>query len=233
MNNQRFILGDYFQQPPVYYHATFDHLSHYLKNDRYQAVILLLNLYLVDAKDHEIEFHRTDTPHDAKDKTWVADHIWLDVNHSFFKSIPQELLYGDEIYFKADVEQYPISREDVLRKRNFIWSKTQELNNSIFQNWRAMRKRYKGEQYSIKLASIKAQIKANNAIASQQQKKIKLVDYGLTGIRDIHVAKYLLVVQYKTFHRIHYNLRKLKINDYSNWLSRRTIQYKALKQNKK
>lgn len=234
MSNQRLILGDFFNQPSIFYHATFDHLSHYQKSNYHQPVILLLNLYLVDQQDKKIKINRSNIIRDIYGRCLITDHIWVDVNSSFFNCIPQELLYGDELYFKADVEEYPISRANVVTQRNLIWEKTQELNNSIFQSWRISRKQFKGEQYAIRLASIKAEIRQNNLIAQQQQRKIKMVDYGLTNIRSIHVSKYLPTLHYRNFQRIHYNLNKINADNYlySKWLSRRTIQYKALIKNK-
>lgn len=230
MNKQRFILADYYQQPDVFYHATFDHISSYHKFNHVQPVVLLLNLYLVNKQDKTIELRRPNAVRDSKGKSLVADHVWVEVNYNFFQCIPQELLYGDEIFFKAKVEQYKINREDILLKRNLIWEKTKELNDSIFTNWLATRKQYKGEQYAIRQASMQAQIRQNNAVAKKAQAQIKLVDYGLTDLNSISVSKYQPTVRYKTFHRIKYDLQKIQANrhDYTSWLSQRTIEYKHL-----
>lgn len=223
MSIQRVILADFYQQPPKYYHATFDHLSHtkavYGKTI---PVALLKNIYLVDSKDNRLANVREDTYIDQDGNPIIADHCWVQLNQAWFK-LPRELLQGDEIYFKAEVEQYNITRDDLAKKRKLIWEKAKQLNDGIYSAWQGSKHMYHGVQYQSAYEQMRSHIQSNNEMARLQQQNIPMVDYTLTDLSDIQVIKYLN----HTERRIKYNYKQyLKQHlKYSGWLVARSMSF--------
>ena len=222
-SHSRVILKDFYGQPAQFYHATFDHLTHH-KDARGRSVptVLLKNIYSVDSNDSRIFNSRQDTYKDSNGNSIIADHCWMDIDESWFK-LPKELFKGDEIFFKAEVEQYNISRDDLVEKRNQIWQTTQQLNDSVFSAWKSSKNNYHGAQYRSALSQMKAHIKQNNHIAHLQQERIPLVDYSLTHPTEIRIAKLIDT----TVPRAKYNLsnyQKFGIK-YTQWLSKRSFAF--------
>lgn len=230
MSNQRIFLGDYFLQSPLYYHAVFDHISHHKRI----PTVLLKDLYIVDEKDHPVALRRKDLLHDKHHHTLVADHVWIDLDDNWFK-LPNEVLYGDEVTFKATVEQYPITRDNVIRQRNEIWENVKIENNNLKQIWKENKSQYHGQIRNAKYQQLQAEIRQNIQLARKKQKEIALVDYGLSSMREIKIVKLQPIIEYKDIHRIKYSRNKLKKYNfrYTQWLSNRTEQYKLLLSRKK
>lgn len=128
----RVILADFYGYPARYYHATFDHLTHKKDiNGSKTPVVLLTDIYLVDSNDNRVDNSRTDTYISSEGQKIIADYLWTEFDKTWFET-PHELLQGDEIFFKAEVEKYKISRADIIKKRQEIWKEAQTLNNSIY-----------------------------------------------------------------------------------------------------
>lgn len=223
MSNQRVILADYYGYKAQFYHATFDHLSH-SKDDTVEKkpVALLKNIYLVDANDKRKSNIRQDTYIDESGRAIIADHCWVPVNEEWFK-LPFELLQGDEIYFLADVDQYPITRSDLIQKRKEIWQQAKQLNNSLYSAWQGSKHNYHGAQYSSMYEQMRAHMQSNNDMARQQTENIPMVDYTLTNLKSIKVAHY----KDRKAKRLRYNVNQFLKSGYryTGFLAGRSFRY--------
>lgn len=220
---QRSILKDYYGDPPMYFHATFDHIAHKkTKSGEKLPVTLLLDLYLVDSDDNRIEIKRDSPFKDENGNSLLADHVWVDFLYPWFK-LPHELFYGDEIKFKAEVEEYPIARQNLLEERNKIWEQIKIQNDEIHANWQASKRQYHGQQYKAAYENMRAAIRENNNQGKIMQKQIQLVDYSLTNLSDIQIVKYsdpyVKRIKYK------YSNYKRQGYKYSGLLAARSMHY--------
>lgn len=225
MSDQRIFLGDYFQQSPLRYHAKFDRISHH----KGIPTVLLKDIYIVDKDDVPIKLTRNDLLKDNLGHKLIADHVWIDLSSNWFK-LPTEIFYGDEITFEASVERYPITRDDLLNKRNEIWENTKLENENLKQSWRNNKFQYRGQLRYAKYEQLQSQIRQNIQLAKKRQKEIPMVDYGLARIEKIKIEKLQPLIEYKGIRRIGYSLDRLNKYKfkYINWISKRTEQYKLL-----
>ena len=222
MSNQRVILADYYGYKSQFYHATFDHLSH-SKDDTAEKkpVVLLKNIYLVDANDKRKSNIRQDTYIDESGRAIIADHCWVPLNKEWFK-LPFELLQGDEI-FLADVDQYPITRSDLIQKRKEIWQQAKQLNNSLYSAWQGSKHNYHGAHYISMYEQMRAHMQSNNDMARQQADNIPMVDYTLINLKSIRVALY----KDRKAKRLRYNAKQFLKSGYryTSFLAGRSFRY--------
>lgn len=221
--NSRVILADYYGYPAQHYHATFDHLTH--KRDAHGnkvPVALLTDLYLVDSNDNRLENVRQDTYISADGQSIIADHVWVEFNKTWFNT-PHELLQGDQVFFKADVEQYKISRADVVSKRQAIWKDAQAMNDQVYSAWQGSKHNLHGTQYQSAYEQMRAHIQSNNEMARIKQQSIPLVDYSLTNVQNLKVIKYLNKSVLRTKYSYYqYSKQGYK---YSAWLAARSMAF--------
>lgn len=223
MSNQRVILADFYGYDPQFYHATFDHLSHTKdEDDQKKPVALLKNIYLVNAKDERQSNSRQDTYIDELGRSIIADHCWISLNLEWF-NLPFELLQGDEIFFMADVDQYPIARSDLIQKRKEIWQQAKQLNSSLYSAWQDSKHNYHGAQYNAMYEQMQAHVQSNNDMARQQAESIPMVDYTLINLRSIRVTKY----KDRKAKRLKYNSKQFKKLGYryTSFLAGRSFRY--------
>ena len=207
MAKQRFKLGKFYGKPPRQYLATFGQLTHKINRQRKKIpVILLKNIYVID-KDR---------------KHLVADHMWVKLTKPWFKL--GELLDGDRVTFKAKVEKYKISRDDVLIKRELIWQEAVETNNQIYQRWQKYTDTHHRKNFQLSLDKMKQKQKNNLIEAKKQQAKLELVDYSLNYISNLKLISKNSDTTYerKQFDYDHYKKQGYK---YSAWMSARSINY--------
>lgn len=225
MTKQRFRLGEQYGKSPRYYHATFTYLTHKVNSQKKKiAVILLKDVYLVDSQDKKKRLDSTNDFIDKKGRHIVADHLWVKLTKPWLK-LSQELIAGDEIYFKANVKKYRINRSDVLEKREQIWQEAQRKNDLIYRRWSKYTDTHKRKNFDLSLAKMKAKQKTNIEQAKKDQQKLELVDYSLDHVSDIHVAR--LVKPKYHFQRTKYDYQQYRRQGYtySAWLAVRSIKY--------
>ena len=224
-NRQRFRLGEKYGQGPAYYHATFHHLTHKV-NQQHKKVpmILLKDIYLVDRNDKKI---RLSNKNDFVDKTGrhiVADHCWVKLTKPWF-DLKQELLFGDQIYFEAEVEKYKITRDDVLEKREQIWKAAKAENQRIYQRWAKYTDTHHRKNFDLSLKKMKQKQAQNIKKAKVDQQKLELVDYSLNRIKKIKISKIVSNLTYCDKEIPNYEQYKKWGYRYSSWLAARSIDY--------
>ena len=187
--------------------ATFGYLTHKINKQRKKIpVVLLKNIYIID-----------------KDKKYlVADHMWIKLTKPWFKL--GELLDGDRITFKAKVEKYKISRDDVLIKRELIWQEAVETNNQIYQRWQKYTDTHHRKNFQLSLDKMKQKQKNNLIEAKKQQAKLELVDYSLNYISNLKLIRKNSDTTYER-EQFDYDYYKKQGYKYSAWMSARSINY--------
>lgn len=225
MSKQRFRLGNYLGRGSRYYHATFDHITHKV-NAQHQKMptILLKDIFLVDKNDKKIALRKENDFIDDKGRHIVADHLWVKMTKPWF-SLPQELVQGDEVFFKAEVTSYKISRDDVVSKREEAWQKAMQKNEQIYKRWAKYTETHQRKNFQASLEKMKQKQKANLEQAKKEQSQLKLVDYTLNHVQNIKVVKWGRVK--KDFQRETYNYQQYKRQGYkySAWLAYRSLNY--------
>lgn len=207
MAKQRFKLGKFYGKPPQQYRATFGYLTHKVNQQHKKIpVILLKNIYIID-KDK---------------KHLVADHMWVKLTKPWFKL--GELLDGDCLIFKAKVEKYKISREDVLAKREAIWQEAVKTNNQIYQRWQKYTDTHHRKNFQLSLDKMKQKQKNNLIEAKKQQAKLELVDYSLNYISNLKLTRKNSDTTYER-EQFDYDYYKKQGYKYSSWMAARSIDY--------
>lgn len=207
MAKQRFKLGKFYGKPSRQYRATFGYLTHKVNQQHKKIpVILLKNIYIID-----------------KDKKYlVADHMWVKLTKPWFKL--GELLDGDRITFKAKVEKYKISRDDVLAKREAIWQEAVKTNNQIYQRWQKYTDTHHRKNFQLSLDKMKQKQKNNLIEAKKQQAKLELVDYSLNYISNLKLISKNSDTSYER-EQFDYDYYKKQGYKYSSWMAARSIDY--------
>lgn len=220
LSNSRIVLSDFIGYPKQYYHATFCHLTHKHDGSRH-PVALLKNIYLVDENDERLESAASTNYLDEDNNGLIADHLWMDFSKNWFV-IPQELLSGDEIFFKAAVEKYKIARKDILRRRDLIWKEVKQENTGIFNAWQGVKHNLKGAQYQARYEQMRAHIQSNNEMARLRQQSIPLVDYTLTD-PEFKIIYY----DNESENRVKYDLKQFQNQrcKYTSWLAARSLSF--------
>lgn len=222
---QRFRLAEYFGKSAQYYHATFDHITHKINRQSQKIpVILLTDVYLVDSQDKKIRLTNKDDFLDSKGRHIIADHLWVKLTKPWLE-LPQELLQGDEVYFRANVEQYNIVRTDTIAKRNQIWDAMVKKNKQIEQSWSYYTKHHYRKNFTQSLQKMRAKQKKNIDEAKILQAQVKLVDYSLNRISRLHITSFKKAKY--GFQREVYNYYYFKKQGYkySAWLAARSMNY--------
>lgn len=219
MNRQRFRLANEYKQPARYYHATFWRIS-FSKTG--QPLILLRNLYFVDKRDHKIPMRSKNDFVDKQGRHLVADHVWIKLTKPWLK-IGAELMPGDEVFFKARVVPYKITRSDTLDKRTEIYNEACHKCQELTREWKIQTALYYVDNFDKKLAKFRKRRQKILDNMKKQQQKVPIVDYSLDYIAQIKVAKYRKL--YYGYKREVYNAEKFKDHKYLNWLVWHTSQY--------
>lgn len=128
-NDQRIGLKKYLDTDQ-YFKATFGEIRHDKKN---QPEVLLLNVYPVYETGKKVPLRGQNVLKTNKGLAIVADHLWTPLTPEFLKQ--KELLYQDEIMFKAHVIAYPISRKNVREKRDDIWINGKKESQKVYRDY--------------------------------------------------------------------------------------------------
>lgn len=223
MANQRKRLGQFYGRKPLSYVATFDHISHKMNSQGGQApVVLIKDIVLVDPFRRFIQptgFHDFEL---CKQPYVVADHTWVNFTKQWF-TLEQEALPGDRVYFTAQVERYPINRDDVLKQRDKIWNNAKEANDQLYQQWRSRSKANPGINFSVSYKDMKAEQQENLDNAREEQRNISLVDFSFSRMRDLRLTK--LNPATKNIKRIKYDYDEYERlgYKYTFWLATRSM----------
>lgn len=207
MAKQRFKLGKFYDKQPQQYQAAFGYLTHKINQQHKKIpVILLKNIYVIN-----------------KDKKYlVADHMWVKLAKPWFKL--GELLNGDCLIFKAKVEKYKISRDDVLAKREAIWQEAIKTNDQIYQRWQKYTDTHRRKNFQLSLDKMKQKQKNNLIKAKKQQAKLELVDYSLNYISNLKLIRKNSDIAYNR-EQFNYDYYKKQGYKYSSWMAARSIDY--------
>lgn len=224
-NKQRFRLGDYYHKGANYYHATFDHLTHKVNaQGKKIPTILLTDVYLVDKDDKKIALRKSNDFIDKKGRHIVADHLWVKLTKPWFE-LPQELIKGDEIYFSAEIEQYRITRLDVIKKRDKIWNDAQKKSDQIYKSWSKYTDTHKRKNFQLSLEKMKQKQRKLLEQAKKDQEKLELVDYTLNRIKNIKVARWVKPKRGFKREKYDYDQYKRQGYKYSAWLAYHSMSY--------
>lgn len=225
MNRQRFRLADYYQKGSKHYHATFDRLTHKTNAQHKKIpVALLTDVYLVDENDKKVRLSNKKDFIDKKGRHILADHLWVKFTKPWFE-IPTELIKGDEVFFSAEVEQYKINRQDVLKERDKIWDEAKKKSEQIYLRWSKYTDTHRRKNFELSLNKMKQKQRDLMEQAKKEQEALELVDYSLNKIKNINVSK--LIKPGHQFEREQYNYEQYKRQGYkySAWLAARSIEY--------
>lgn len=230
-SKQRFRLAELYDSGPKYYHATFDHITHKINSQKKKIpVILLTDIYLVDKNDHKVRMAKSNDFKDSKGRHIIADHIWIKMTKPWFE-LSTELLCGDQLIFQAEVEKYPIIRDDVLRKRDQIFKDVNEKNEQIRKRWSQYTDTHKRKNYSLSLAKMKEKRRKNIEEAKKKQKFLELVDYSLNKVKKIKVVK-KINPSFDYIREIYnYDQYKQQRYKYSAWLAARSMSFEKMIKN--
>lgn len=220
MQKQRARLADYYQKPARYYLATFNYITH-KKSGR--SCILLTNLCFSDENGKKIPMRSKQDYIASNGRHYIADHVWVNLTLPWSK-VPCELLYGDLVLFKARVEQYKITRQDVLQKRTQIYNDAKRRCDAIFYDF-SYEQDHNGYDplFNYKLKQVKKKQEQVMQQAKQAQAEIELVDYGLN-----YVSNVTLIKQAKTFYHVKrgvYNAKRFTDKRYTNYLAWHSMDY--------
>ena len=225
MNRQRFRLADYYQNGSQYYHATFDRLTHKTNAQHKKIpVALLTDVYLVDENDKKVRLSNKKDFIDKKGRHILADHIWVKFTKPWFE-VSTELIKGDEVFFSAEVEQYKINRQDILKERDKIWKDAKKKSEQIYQRWSKYTDTHKRKNFQLSLKKMKQKQHDLLEQAKKDQTELELVDYGLNKIKNISVSKMVKPRQHFQRDEYHYSQYKKQGYKYSAWLAARSIKY--------
>ena len=224
-DKQRFRLGDYLNQVPQYYHATFGYIAHKV-NQQHKKIplILLKDIYLVDENDKKIRLSKKADFKDNKGNHIVADHLWVKLTKPWFE-LPDELLYGDEVYFRASVETYNIVRKDVLDQRQAIWDKAKKKSDQIYKRWAKYTEDHYRKNFSLSLNKMKEKQKKIMEQAKEDQAQLSLVDYGLNHIDKIKVVRSKRALYGVEREPYNYQQYKKQGYKYSSYLAAKSMNY--------
>lgn len=200
MNKQRARLAEYYGKPAQRYHATFGYITH---KSTGRACILLKKIYFVDKNGKKIPMRNDKQDVVISGKHYIADHVWINLTKPWLNT-GIELLDGDEVEFDACVEQYKITRSDVLAKREAVYQDARKKCEQIYNNWLRKTKKSHIDNFALKLDRMRERQSRIMQEAKEKQANIELVDYALNRIKKIKV------VDYK---RVYYGVRREKYNN--------------------
>lgn len=225
ITKQRFRLKEYQNLPPQYYHATFKYIAHKVNSNKGKIpMILLTDIYLVDKNDRKIRLAKQNDFIDRQGRHIIADHLWVKMTKPWF-NLPYSLIYGDEVLFKASIEEYRINRDDLLIKRDKIWQQALKENDKIYQRWSKYTDTHRRKNFQLSLNKMKAKQAANLKQVQNKQALIKLVDYSLNKISNIKIVKYNSAIKLEKRSSYNYEQYKKQGYKYSAWLAAVSIHF--------
>lgn len=176
---------------------------------------MLTDVYFVDQFDKKIAMRLKNDQRDKRGRHIIADHIWINLTKPWLET-GTELLYGDEVFFKADVKPYKRVRKDTLAIREQIYQKAKADCERIYDKFSFDLEDGYDYDFQKHLKQVKEKQKRIMKEALEKQAQIKLMDYTFKHVGKIKIVKYR-PVHYKT-ERQHYNAQRYNDGRYIKYL---------------
>ena len=166
--NSRVRLAKYYHKYQ-YFKAKFGYLG---LNKENQPTVILFDVYPVHPDGSKIPIRSKPKITDEHGKQIACDHLWTVFSAAFCRQ--GELLFGDEIMFKAKTVSYKITRQNTLNQRNQIWQNSLLETKQAYQAYLQTKNNTLSKlNSSIQLAKEKAYKAYKNKLLTYDEMKIE------------------------------------------------------------